>query len=105
MNKAVSIASGLLWHQIRRTVGVLSTLAVMAAIGWAVYRQFINPQSTVKTEQKNIVKQVEDVTIDQRQVFPTKENDCYGISIGTFCLGLSREGKTKPNITIENKLE
>ena len=37
-------------HQLRRTIGVICTLLVIAGIGWAVYVAFIKPNTKARLE-------------------------------------------------------
>jgi len=102
MNPLVAKGIAIGAHQLRRTIGVLCVLAVIAGLGWSVYRTFIKPPDTVKTEQKNTIRNVKEVRIDQRQIHPIKVGKCNGLSLGPFCVGFITHQRVEPETEVIN---
>lgn len=95
MNPLVVKAADLAWHQVRRAIGVMCVLATVGFIGFSVWRVF-NPKAKFTTENKNVIRQVERVQIDQRQIFPEKKDAFFfGIKLWDVKFGVSVGEKEK----------
>jgi len=93
-------------HAFMRFISVACVGLVLVGTGYAVYKQFIKPNEQVKTEQTNVIRQVEDVTIDQRQIHPVREDSFFfGIKLFGVKLGISTQGKVTPVPEIKNEMK
>jgi len=73
-------------------VGKIIYIAIIVTICLGVYHKIT--QTTISTENKNILTKPETVNIDQRQTFPEKEDSFFlGVKLFGLKIGVAKEGK------------